>query len=295
MAWLSRAIHLRSHASPRWRFPPHVPIPTTCIRAARPASLADRSASWPSSPSRLRSSAPEASSRVRAPRPPTRRTRCARFGGAPDLGPAAGLDLNTPILDVAAHPNGNGYWIVSSDGGVFTFGDAHFFGSTGGLPLKAPVVGMAAVPGRQRLLARRGRRWGVQLRQRRVLRVAREPAPQLAHPLDHGDAVRQRLLAHRGRRWRVCLRRRASSTVRPRATRRCGRSSPWPRPRRATATTCSPPTVASSHSVTRGSRARPSTRTARRRPGIAASRRRRGLLGRAPERRRAPVRRAGAR
>ena len=35
------------------------------------------------------------------------------FGGAPDLGPPAGLDLNTPLLDIAAHPGGNGYWLVS--------------------------------------------------------------------------------------------------------------------------------------------------------------------------------------
>jgi hypothetical protein len=66
------------------------------------------------------------------------------FGGAPDLGPASGLHLNAPVLDIAAHPNGNGYWVVSGDGGVFTFGAAHFYGSTGGLPLKAPVIDMAA-------------------------------------------------------------------------------------------------------------------------------------------------------
>jgi hypothetical protein len=69
------------------------------------------------------------------------------FGGAPDLGPAAGLRLNTPVLDIAAHPNGTGYWIVSSDGGVFTFGDARFFGSTGGMQLRASVVGIAAARG----------------------------------------------------------------------------------------------------------------------------------------------------
>jgi hypothetical protein len=36
-----------------------------------------------------------------------------------------------------------GYWLVASDGGVFSFG-APFLGSTGSLHLVAPVVGMAA-------------------------------------------------------------------------------------------------------------------------------------------------------
>jgi hypothetical protein len=41
-------------------------------------------------------------------------------------------------------PSGNGYWLVASDGGIFTFGDAPFFGSTGALRLVAPVVTMNA-------------------------------------------------------------------------------------------------------------------------------------------------------
>ncbi len=35
------------------------------------------------------------------------------------------------------------YWLVASDGGVFTFGGAGFYGSTGGMRLNQPVVGMA--------------------------------------------------------------------------------------------------------------------------------------------------------
>jgi hypothetical protein len=30
---------------------------------------------------------------------------------------------------MAATPDGRGYWLVASDGGIFTFGDAPFFGS----------------------------------------------------------------------------------------------------------------------------------------------------------------------
>ena len=43
--------------------------------------------------------------------------------------------LNQPIVGMAATPDGRGYWLVASDGGIFTFGDARFFGSTGGLHL----------------------------------------------------------------------------------------------------------------------------------------------------------------
>ena len=41
-------------------------------------------------------------------------------------------------------PPGPGYWLIGSDGGVFSFGSAGFFGSTGGIHLNQPVVGMAA-------------------------------------------------------------------------------------------------------------------------------------------------------
>ena len=37
-----------------------------------------------------------------------------------------------------------GYWLVASDGGVFSFGDAQFFGSMGGKPLARPIVGVAS-------------------------------------------------------------------------------------------------------------------------------------------------------
>ncbi len=39
-----------------------------------------------------------------------------------------------------------GYWLVASDGGIFSFGDAAFHGSTGGMILNKPVVGMVATP-----------------------------------------------------------------------------------------------------------------------------------------------------
>jgi hypothetical protein len=38
---------------------------------------------------------------------------------------------------------GKGYWLVATDGGIFSFGDAQFFGSTGAVPLNKPIVGLA--------------------------------------------------------------------------------------------------------------------------------------------------------
>ncbi|HVA09837.1 MAG TPA: G1 family glutamic endopeptidase [Acidimicrobiales bacterium] len=40
----------------------------------------------------------------------------------------------------------DGYWLVASDGGIFTFGDAGYYGSTGGITLNKPIVGMAPTP-----------------------------------------------------------------------------------------------------------------------------------------------------
>ncbi len=51
-----------------------------------------------------------------------------------------------PVVKMASTPDGKGYWLVASDGGVFAYGDATFYGSVGGLPLRSPVVGMTATP-----------------------------------------------------------------------------------------------------------------------------------------------------
>jgi hypothetical protein len=45
---------------------------------------------------------------------------------------------------MAVAPNGRGYWLVASDGGVFAFGNgARFFGSTGDIKLVQPIIGIA--------------------------------------------------------------------------------------------------------------------------------------------------------
>jgi len=52
----------------------------------------------------------------------------------------------TPLPTPTATPDGHGYWLVGSDGGVFAFGNAHFYGSTGGMTLSKPIVGLASSP-----------------------------------------------------------------------------------------------------------------------------------------------------
>jgi ribosomal protein L24E len=57
-----------------------------------------------------------------------------------------GTRLKGAIVASAATPSGNGYWMVGSDGGIFSFGDAKFSGSTGDRKLNQHVVGIAPDP-----------------------------------------------------------------------------------------------------------------------------------------------------
>jgi hypothetical protein len=61
-------------------------------------------------------------------------------------GSLAGLRLNQPIVGGAATPSKHGYWLVATDGGVFSFGDAQFYGSTGSIRLNQPIVGIIPTP-----------------------------------------------------------------------------------------------------------------------------------------------------
>src|SRR6201999_842176 len=61
-------------------------------------------------------------------------------------GPPGGMPLNQAIVGMAPTPDGGGYWLVASDGGIFSYGDAAFYGSTGGMKLNKPGVGMASTP-----------------------------------------------------------------------------------------------------------------------------------------------------
>ena len=67
--------------------------------------------------------------------------------GSTAVGANAVAGANAAVVGMAATPDGGGYWLVASDGGIFSYGDAHYYGSTGSLHLNAPIVGMAATPG----------------------------------------------------------------------------------------------------------------------------------------------------
>ncbi|MGH9041816.1 MAG: Ig-like domain-containing protein, partial [Acidimicrobiia bacterium] len=54
------------------------------------------------------------------------------------------LVARTPAPAAAAGTSG--YWLMGTDGGVFSFGKAAFFGSTGAVPLNQPIVGTTATP-----------------------------------------------------------------------------------------------------------------------------------------------------
>ncbi len=61
------------------------------------------------------------------------------------LSPIAYPEATPPVAAPELLPAAD-YWLVASDGGIFTFGDAGFHGSTGDIALSQPIGGMAATP-----------------------------------------------------------------------------------------------------------------------------------------------------
>ena len=65
---------------------------------------------------------------------------------AANLGDTSKVALWKPVVGMSPTSDAGGYWLVASDGGVFSYGDARFHGSTGGVRLVQPIVGMATTP-----------------------------------------------------------------------------------------------------------------------------------------------------
>jgi hypothetical protein len=63
------------------------------------------------------------------------------FGDAVFRGSMGNVRLNAPVQSLVPDPDGTGYWLVASDGGIFAF-EAEFYGSMGDRRLNKPVTGM---------------------------------------------------------------------------------------------------------------------------------------------------------
>jgi hypothetical protein len=72
-------------------------------------------------------------------------------GNTSQASPATSVVVSATATSPGPTPpsNSTGYWLVATDGGVFSYGGAQFFGSTGNITLNKPIVGMAATPTRQ--------------------------------------------------------------------------------------------------------------------------------------------------
>ena len=79
--------------------------------------------------------------------PPTSLTQTVTASGTD---PGMNLVHGAPSAPAMANvqPARHGYWLVGSDGGIFSFGAAQFYGSTGNLVLQRPVVGIVATADR---------------------------------------------------------------------------------------------------------------------------------------------------
>ncbi len=62
--------------------------------------------------------------------------------GSPSNGVSTLSSRLASATRVAHLSNGTGYWLVSSDGGVFSFGSAQFYGSLSGQHLSSPIIGI---------------------------------------------------------------------------------------------------------------------------------------------------------
>jgi hypothetical protein len=66
------------------------------------------------------------------------------YGDAKSHGDLCKLALFGPVIASVGMRDGNGYYMVGSDGGIFAFGSAQFHGSMGGRRVDGRIVGIAA-------------------------------------------------------------------------------------------------------------------------------------------------------
>jgi L-ascorbate metabolism protein UlaG (beta-lactamase superfamily) len=81
-----------------------------------------------------------------------RRLLCGTARRGRRVGLALSVALLAGLTGVATPPpakaatSTSGYWLVGTDGGIFSYGQAKFLGSTGAMKLNQPIVGMTSTP-----------------------------------------------------------------------------------------------------------------------------------------------------
>ena len=87
----------------------------------------------------------------------------SRSARPPSTAPWGASTLQRPVVAITPTSTGNGYWLVASDGGIFSFGDSTYYGSLPGLGFHPAGSGHAAQPQRP------DRRHGAHVHRPRVL------------------------------------------------------------------------------------------------------------------------------
>jgi hypothetical protein len=68
------------------------------------------------------------------------------YGQATTHGDPAKTTFNSPVVGMATAPGGNGYWLATAAGNVYTYGAAVSFGGVEHEKIIAPIVGIVAMP-----------------------------------------------------------------------------------------------------------------------------------------------------
>ena len=58
--------------------------------------------------------------------------------------PGQGIVDQPPVVGISRTPSGMGYWLVGSNGAVYSYGDAAFLGAPNANRLVAPVSGISS-------------------------------------------------------------------------------------------------------------------------------------------------------
>ncbi len=125
--------------------PPGVTVDTSGLTCSEVTPSTPISAALPSGSYTLAAASCSGATLSGADAAELRRHLRRRLGGLHRHGRAGAASAPAPTrrpLRTRAAPT-YGYWLVGSDGGIFTFGSAQFYGSTGGLTLQRPVVGIS--------------------------------------------------------------------------------------------------------------------------------------------------------